>query len=288
MHQIKASEYIHQDENINIFKYAATAQEQTHTHEFIEIVYCLSGSGRHCINGSFYEVEKGDLLFINFGQTHSFQASGIMEIVNCLISPRFIDQELIHSENALEILALSTFHDFGSRVEKLVPIIRFKGKELLEVETLIERMINEFHEKQINYKTALKGYLLVLLTKIFREMQKTGLGHVIQQVNKITPVILEYIEKNCFEKISLKELAQKCFYNPSYFSRIFKDCYGKSLTDFIHEKRVTEALRLMSETSLTIEAIIHQVGYSDRKQFYKIFRQHTGMTPSQARSTLKK
>ena len=288
MYQFKLSEFINQLENINIFKYVTNENELEHTHEFLEIVYIMKGKGQHYINGTCHNIRKGDLLFINFGQSHAFTSHGTMEIVNCLISPEFIDQELIHSENANEILALTAFEDFGDRVDKLIPMISFKGKELIEVETLIECMMSEFSLKSTNYRTALRGYLLVLLTKIFREMQKKDYDIVLKNFNKITPEILEYIEKNCYEKISLKELAQKCFYNPSYFSRVFKDYYGKNLMDFIHEKRVNEAMRLIKETDMSIESVAYSVGYSDRKQFYKIFKEYMGMTPSKARTTTTK
>lgn len=288
MYQFKLSEFINQEENINVFKYSANDNEQVHTHEFLEIVYVMNGKGQHYINSTCYNVKKGDLLFINFGQSHSFISQGTMEIINCLVSPEFIDRELIHSENAVEILALTAFEDFEGRVDKLIPMISFKGKELIEVERLIECMMNELFLKSTNYKTALRGYLLVLLTKIFREMQKKDYGIVLQKINKITPEILEYIEKNCCEKITLKELAQKCFYNPSYFSRVFKEYYGRNLMDFIHEKRVNEAMRLIRETDMSIESVAYSVGYSDKKQFYKIFKEYIGMTPSQARGTIKK
>ncbi len=288
MHQFKVSDFINQQENINIFKYDTNANELEHTHEFLEIVYIMKGKGQHYINGTCYNVRKGDLLFINFGQSHAFSSHDTMEIVNCLISPEFIDRELIHSENANEILALTAFEDFGNRVDKLIPMISFKGKELIEVETLIGCMMDELNLKGTNYRTALRGYLLVLLTKIFREMQKKDYDIVLKNFSRITPEILEYIEKNCYEKISLKELAQKCFYNPSYFSRVFKDYYGKNLMEFIHEKRVNEAMRLIKETDMSIESVAYSVGYSDRKQFYKIFKEYIGMTPSKARTTTTK
>jgi AraC family transcriptional regulator, L-rhamnose operon transcriptional activator RhaR len=226
------------------------------------------------------------LLFINFGQTHSFSSFGTMEIVNCLINPEFIDLELIHSENAFELLALSFFEKFQGKIDRLIPMISYRGIALIEIEALITNMLREFSEKSINYTTALKGYLLVFLTKIFREMQQKELGKILKQMNKLTPDILKYIEDNCFEKITLNELAQKCFYNPSYFSKIFKDFYGKNLMDFINEKRIQEALRLLKETSLSIEFISHRVGYNDRKQFYKVFKGYMGITPSVVRSTI--
>jgi AraC family L-rhamnose operon transcriptional activator RhaR len=284
----KTGDYINQFENINIFQYPAIGEEEEHTHDFIEIVYIISGKGQQVINGTRYDVERGDLLFINIGQTHSFQSYGTMEIVNCLITPEFIDRELLHSENAFELLALSYFEEFEDKIDKLVPMISFRGKELIEIESLITSMIAEFVHKPINFRTALRGYVLVLLTKIFRQMQQQEMGHILHQVNKLTPDLLRYIEEHCFEKITLNTLAQKCFYNPSYFSKIFKEVYGKNLMEYIHEKRIQEALRLLKETNLSIENISLRVGYNDRKQFYKILKAHTGLTPKEARDGFQK
>ncbi len=285
MQHFGVDRFIRKDENINIFKYVVTQDQSEHTHAFIEIVYILSGKGKHSVNNTWYPVERGNLLFMNFGQTHSFYSLENMEIVNCLVQPEFIDKELIHSENAFEMLVLSAFEDFDLGYGKRTPMLQFKGKNMIEVEMLINSMLEEFTSKHTNYRTVLKGYLLVLLTRIFREMQNADSTDILKKVSIITPDILKYIEDNCFEKISLQELAQKCFYSTSYFSRVFKDFYGKTLTEFINEKRITEAARLLQETSSSIEEVSRLVGYNDRKQFYKVFKEFMGVTPSALRKT---
>lgn len=288
MYEYKAKDLLKPEENINIFKCLIEGAEQTHTHDFIEIVYIMSGKGQHFINGVCYTVERGDMLFINFKQTHSFHSFGSMSYTNCLLKPEFISRELVDSENAFEVLALASFEDFEGSVGKTTPKVSFRGMDLIEIETIIEQMLKEFSEKSIGYRSILKGYISVLLAKIFREMRSTDMAGILQHVNRITPEIIKYIEENCFERITLKELAQKCFYNPSYFSRVFKEYYGKNLTDFIHEKRVNEAMRLLKETSLSIEDICYGVGYKEKKQFYKIFKEYLEVTPNKVRNSIKK
>lgn len=283
MNHYEAKDFMHNDENIHMHRYVSSTNEPEHTHAFIEVVYILSGKGRHSINGTWYPVERGNLLFINFGQVHAFTSLNDMEIVNCLIKPEFIDRELINSENAFEMLILTEFKDFNLGSDKFKPMLYFKGRDMLEIENIISSMIDEFNSKCTNYRTALKGYLLVLLTKIFRAMQNADSAGILNQMNRIAPDILQYIEDKCFEKITLQELAQKCFYSPTYFSRIFKDYCGKSLTEYINNKRILEAARLIRETNYSVEEISQRVGYHDRKQFYKIFKEHIGVTPSSLR-----
>jgi AraC family transcriptional regulator, L-rhamnose operon transcriptional activator RhaR len=283
MFRYESDKMIRKDENINIFKYMASREEPEHTHEFIEIVYIFSGKGRHSVNGTGYEVERGNLLFINFGQTHSFFSTEDMEIANCLVNPEFIDKELIHSENAFEMLMLAAFQDFTLDSGKVTPLLRFIGKDMLGTESVINNMIDEFNDKRTNYRTALKGYLLVLLTRIFREMQKAVPSDIFSQINRITPDILKYIEENCFEKLSLQQLAEKSFFSPSYFSRIFKEFYGRTFREYIAEKRMLEAARLLRESQLTIDEIGSLVGYHERAQFHRAFKKVLGVPPNMLR-----
>lgn len=286
MYIYKADETMKYKENISLVVNCAESEvQQIHTHEFIEIVYIASGKGRHCINDITYDVERGDTIFINFGQTHSFTSEGKMQYVNCILLPEFMSNQLIDSENALDILALSFFDDFGGHIENLTPKVSFRGDKMIEAEEIIKMMVREFEEKQLGYKSILKGYLTVYLSKILREMRNSDVAGITGHVHKISPDILKYIEENFNEQVTLKELAQKCFYNPSYFSRVFKECYGKNLTDYIHEKRITAAMRLLRESLLSIEEISAQVGYNEKRQFYKMFRQYTGMTPKNYRLT---
>ena len=86
-----------------------------------------------------------------------------------------------------------------------------------------------------------------------------------------------------FEKISLSDIAANCFYNPSYFSRKFKSFFGKNLTDFVREKRLLSAASMLRETNKSITEIAEKCGFSDKTQFYKLFRGEFGVTPTEYR-----
>ncbi len=257
------------------------ADRPNHLHRFIEVVYVQDGGGVHYINDVPYKVKRGDILFINFDQIHAFDQSN-MTIVNICIKPGFIDRELVDSKNAKEMLALSLFNSFCD-LEQISPVVTFSGKELIEIENIIKSITYEWFENSINYNTVIKGYVLVLLTKIFRQMRSVQLIPVVQHMNRITPDIIRYIEEHCYEKINLTDLAQMCFYNPSYFSKIFKETFGKNLTDFVQEKRIEKAMELLKEPGLSIEEIVQKVGFCDKKQFYKVFKKITGVTPGEMR-----
>lgn len=287
MKMFRAVDHIREDENISVYSYTTSQTELEHTHDFIELVYILSGSGTHKVNGCQSSIHRGDFFFLNIGQAHTFYSKEEMQLVNLLVQPQFISEELLHSENALEILSLSLFGEFSGTLDQLFPHISFCGTQMLELEGILEAMIKEYAEKETGYRIALKGYLEVLLTRIFRRMKLMESGGLLQHIGKISPEILNYIESNCFENITLKELASKSFYNPSYFSTVFKEVYGKTLTEYIHEKRIQEAIRLLQDSDLNIDDICNRVGYQDKKRFYHRFKEYTGSTPGRLRDKLK-
>lgn len=280
MFQYKSEDKIDKNEKISIIKYNTQKTEKEHTHDFIEIEYVLEGCCYQQINGSSFLVKKGDLLFFNFGDKHSIEPVKETEIINCILNPEFVSNELVNSENAFDILTLTSFNDFEGDIGSVTPQIKFAGKELIKIEEIFECMFDEFTKKEAGYMTALKGYMNILLIKIFRAAKNTDTVGLFSDIGKITPEVLRYIEENYNKKLTLNELAKANFYNPAYFSRIFKECYGKSLTEYINEKRLDISMKLLKETDLSIENIGQQVGYADKKHFYKMFKNHTDMTPN--------
>jgi len=275
------------EENIRLTEVVAQKEHFPHTHDFIEIVYIYEGSGTHMINESIYPVKRGDLLFMNFNDVHSYSTRTSMKYINCLINPEFLGEELINSENALDILTLAIFREFSDISGEICPRISFQGAEMMEVEAILNFMIKEYRQKAPGYMPILKGYTNVLLAKIFRNFSKSKNADLTGNLDRITPGVLEYIEHNYNKKITLKELAMHSFYNTSYFSTVFKECFGKTPLEYISEKRIEKAIELMKETNMSIEDICFHIGYSNRKHFYKIFRNLTGMTPNEYRKNMR-
>lgn len=283
MKVFKLNDYVEASESVSITKCSITGAEPVHTHEFIEIVYIADGAGKQYINDMVYDVQKGDVVFINYNQTHAFAGDNEMTYYNFLLCPEFMSGELVNTENIYDVFALSIFDEFARNTDGMRQMASFRGRELIEIEGIIENMLEEFTRKDIGYKSVIKGYMQVFFAKLIRKIQSSNQKDVAGYIHKITPDILRYIDDNLSEKLTLAELAEKCFYNPYYFSRTFKQCFGKSLTSYICEKRMNKAMKLLKETKYPVEAVCEMVGYNDRAQFYKVFKKHTGVTPGEYR-----
>ncbi len=277
-------DFISPKEKVFIEKIRTGKNEPPHTHEFVEMVYIYEGSAKHLIGDGVYDVSEGDLLFIDVGQTHSFyNIDPKFCLINILLKPDFISGELINSSNIFEVFALSVFDDYDGKVENSVRVVHFAGKKRAEVKKMIDSMIDEFKNKPVGYRSAIAGYMNVLFAYILRSIQQSKQSDELVYIDRLAPEILSYIEQNISEKITLDDLAAKCFYTPSYFCRVFKQCYGTTPKSYIKKMRMEKAVEYLGNTEMSIEQIIKMVGYSERTLFFRHFREMYGKTPSEYR-----
>lgn len=276
-----AEEFMTSSKMIHIFKETADCtvkSEDSHTHEFIEIVYILSGEMTHVINDTSYSVRRGDILFMSYGCTHSFFSDSGFSYMNILFSPDIIGEKLITPQNAFSVLSLSAFNemcgesDFGK--------ISFIGKERDEAENIIFSMLREYKDKLTSWEIVIGNYLTTLMIKMLR---KTTAGIPTSDIDGMWQSLFEYIDRNIGTKLTLSSLAKKCFYNPSYFSRVFKEKFGMTLIEYITRKRLEHAVDLLENTELSLQKISEQVGFSDKNSLYHAFSKYLGASPGDYR-----
>ena len=276
MYRYLYKDLFRENELIHVKRSRHGGVEGEHTHEFVEMVYILSGNGKHFIDNKCYEVGKGSLLFINYGQTHSFRSEHPLEYFDILIKPEFLADQLLATQNAFELLTLTAFSAFQTSVCTDRPLVVFTGEELLQVDRTILALQEEYLENRPGRDTIMKSYVTILLTYVFRKMSY-GLHQ--GETARIPGEILEYMEEHFNERLTLNLLATKCFYNPKYFSSVFKDCYGMTVTDYIQRKRIEHGCKLLEETDLPVEEVSRRVGYDDSVRFYRYFKKICGVTP---------
>lgn len=85
--------------------------------------------------------------------------------------------------------------------------------------------------------------------------------------------------------LSLKAVATSLNINASYFSTLFKKETGKTLTEYVANKRIANAEILLSSTNLQIQTVAQHCGILDVNYFTKLFKKHTGTTPGKYRES---
>ena len=251
-----------------------------HTHDFIEIVYVRDGNAIQRVNGIEYTVSRGDLLFLNYGAEHSFTPLDEFTYFNVSFYPETMGSSVISPTNAFAVLTLTAFNEIVP--EEGHGRVTFYGSARTEVENILISMLKEQESRLAFREMAMNSYMSLLIMKIVRKVS----GEI--DSDEIWPEIAKYIEENLDQDLSLSSLANKCFYNPSYFSRIFKERYSIPLSEYVMQKRMEKAHELLITTDLSISTIASMVGFNNKSFFYKTFYKAYQKTPLNCRKEIMK
>ncbi len=93
----------------------------------------------------------------------------------------------------------------------------------------------------------------------------------------------DWIRAHLSERIRVSELADVVGLNESYLSTLFKRETGLSITDYVTEERVSKAKNMLRYSEMTSAAIAAGLGFSTQSYFTRVFKERTGMTPSEFR-----
>jgi len=89
----------------------------------------------------------------------------------------------------------------------------------------------------------------------------------------------DYIDDHIQEKLRLETIAQHLCLSPCYFSNIFRQYTGKTLTAYILDKKLQLAAKLLLEKNDTVKAIAMELNFADSQHLSKAFHKKYQLTP---------
>ncbi|NJD02068.1 MAG: response regulator [Ruminiclostridium sp.] len=98
--------------------------------------------------------------------------------------------------------------------------------------------------------------------------------------------VKNYINKYYYKKISLQELSDTFFINPSYLSTLFKKETKENISDYTQKVRIENAKTYLKELKSPIQEIAEMTGFTDYRYFCCVFKKTTGVSPLQYRMKL--
>ena len=258
-----------------------------HKHDFIEIVYVISGKGKHIVGDNEYEVSKGDMFIINFDVPHGFFPSennkDVPIVYNCVFMPKFLDASLFSSIHFQDITSSFLFKSLFPDNYAPGPDLKLQGTDFNDIGDLFSTMYSEYKLAKKGYCDIIRAYLIELIIKIFRLMEHTSGRESSLKNKELVDRSIEYLKQNYNTDIKLEDVAIKSFISKNYFSKLFKEVTGTNFSDYIQKLRIDEACSLLKSTDMKITDIAFQTGFNDIKFFYDVFKKITGKTPGDYR-----
>ncbi|MBD2077174.1 helix-turn-helix transcriptional regulator [Phormidium sp. FACHB-592] len=102
---------------------------------------------------------------------------------------------------------------------------------------------------------------------------------VVQNAEALLGQVFKFIEANYHQSIGLNDVAQAVGYSPAYLTDLVRRQTGQPVHGWIIERRLTEACRLLRETTDSASQIAEITGYQTAGYFFRQFRQRYGTTP---------
>ncbi|GGO02753.1 helix-turn-helix domain-containing protein [Saccharibacillus kuerlensis] len=118
-----------------------------------------------------------------------------------------------------------------------------------------------------------------------RELLRTVLGLQLysHEVRSSIMLAAALVRERLSEPLQAGQIAREVNMSRSYFSQCFRDMLGVTFNEYVRQQRIARACTLLAETRKTVQWVAERTGYADEKYFSRIFREQTGMLPSEYR-----
>lgn len=248
-----------------------------HTHNYIEVIYMCSGSTHHVINGEDVILEQGELLFLSRKAVQEIYPAGENDIaVNFIVLPEFFEYGLNMMEPE-ENLLRSFVIDCLRGENEAAGYLHFKVADVLPVQNLVENLIWTVWNRQPNRRRTNQATMGLLFLQLMNCMDKLETDENAGQ-QKLMISVLSYIENN-YKDGELTSLAESLHYDVYWLSREIKRRMGKTYTELVQAKRLSQAAFLLASTGMSVADVAASVGYDNISYFHRIFQRKFGVTP---------
>ena len=265
---MKQNEYIYAD---YLYQKSNTMSIMTdvHYHNHYEIYYLLSGHQKYYIDGSYYEVQKNNVVVIKHGLMHktTLGFKGLRFIIN------FSDKFLKKYMSAYTIKLLLSFFD------KIV---------ISPDEEAAKKIINLSGKFEIAVKNSDDDAVFLLLMQLFSLLNDSPSAQSTLKKHE-TPILdstVKYIQKNFDTITGLDEVANALFVSKYYICQLFSKHLQTTFNSYLIKIKLKNAEQQLINTTKSISEISADCGFNSTTYFCYVFKKNFGIPPFKYRTLL--
>ncbi len=261
MNQIKFENRFHND---------SYNMKELETHHHYEIYFLYKGERNVFIGDKFIPINEPSAIIIPPFTPHRTEG-GPYRRYNI-----YIPQQLI-SKNALSFLQTNKLKIF------------VLGQETATILQLLAdgTSVTDNSERSVELKQSFINAILFHLNNCVSYTTENLDKNIVQSTQFVLEII-KYIEQHFNENVTLEHLCRRFFVGESSLCKKFKSVLKCSVHDYILLTRLNKAKQLLLETSMKIQDIAIECGFSSLNYFSLIFKQkNKGISPNNYRKTIK-
>lgn len=242
------------------------------------ILHVIEGKGELSINEQKVMLEAGAIYVINSGQLIEIHSIAHADLYFYLLSfhmiERIKDQE--HGTRYLDYDQV-WLPDGEIYPSSYLPINSIMKKLCALEDQTYEQEWKELEQQRLLYE------LLPALMHQQSEQSSSPADHR----NRIAYVI-SYMQEHYKGELSRDAMAKLAGFHPRFFTKVFKEETGENFIEYLTNIRIRKAKELLLLTTMNLDAIAQQIGYSNGLYLSRKFKQHTGMSPTQYAKSIKR
>ncbi|MCI8292558.1 MAG: AraC family transcriptional regulator [Hespellia sp.] len=246
----------------------------THWHEEAELTLITKGACSYQVDLTDYEVKEGDLLFIPPLVLHAISC-GVSEEV---LSETYVFHMNFLGGNSTDVCSTRYLTPIMNQEISMPCLITRKEPVYDLLRNIFDQITTLYNDAARGYELALKSLLLQVIFLLLPYSEKQTASDVRVSSDKLKQV-LDYIEQNYAETISVAELAKLCYFSEYHFMRFFKKHMSMTCVEYINNLRLEKAVELFEQGNTSILEVSLSVGFHNLSYFHRAFKKKYHMTP---------
>lgn len=221
-----------------------------------------------------FEIRNADYYMENVWKHGGTALNETIKRITCYGNDSFYCIPLYVAENDITVLIITKKQN--GHFEQYIDEIKNKMSETISMD--IEQTEKQFAGSLADMRRLIKDRQSEYLAAVGKNLKSLS-----NEEETFKEKLQKYIEENCLRDISRSDAAKEFFMNESAFSRLFKDEFGESFIDYVSHIRMEKIKQKIIDNDDSITELYEECGYKSKSQFFRVFRQYTGMTPLEYR-----
>lgn len=258
------------------------SQSSVHTLTYYDITFVTEGEGKFSIDNQTNEAASRDVFFSKPGEIRNWDTRHIVNGYALIFEDEFLSSLF---KDSLFVQHLSFFQSGKTSSKLQLPDELYM--RILQILHNIKTEIDSYRQNDVYVLRALLYEVLMLLDREYKKVNMEEETTSKEVGNIHIDKFMKLVESHLKEQHSVQYYADKLCITPNYLNEIVTSTKGISAKQYIRNKVMDEAQRLLTYTDFPISDIAFELHFSTVSYFIRSFRQHTGTTPLLYRRTHK-
>lgn len=236
----------------------------------MEFIWVFEGEVIIECEGKTFNLTPNHVFMFYIGHRHSMKSAGPTVSIAFRLNKDYIKQLNLFFDRIPFVDRIYTFHELACKYHE-VPLIMSQLILLMKM----KKIDANIHYRIIGYYNLyLYDLYSVRLKDRYLDIKKKQYDSYLIRFYTIN----DYIQKNYHQKITLNQLAKLVNISPYRLSHFIREVLGISLQEYITNIRLEKALDLLKNTTLPIQTIVTQCGFSDQKYLNQAIKKRFHIT----------